>query len=132
MDELLKPVAAGGVSVAMERYEEEAGRYVLYLDGVRACATDVVALLVDAWTGRVVTHGDPRTVRREYDALRAVGDAESAEAYLLLEGRPALEALNRALEGRVDLHELHLAFTKSAAIRLTDALIARLTRKPLT
>jgi len=112
----------------MERYEEEAGRYVLYLDGVRAYATDVVALLVDAWTGRVVTHGDPRTVRREYDALRAVGDAD----YLLLEGRPALETLNRALEGRLHLHELHLAFTKTAAIRLTDALIARLTRKPVT
>src|SRR3712207_7278831 len=47
--------------------------------------SDVVALLVDAWTGRVVTHGDPRTVRREYDALRAVGETQAAEGYLLLD-----------------------------------------------
>jgi hypothetical protein len=113
----------------MERYEEEAGRYVLYLDGVRALATDVVALLVDAWTGRVITHGDPASVRRECDALRAAGDAG---AWLLLEGRPALAMLNRALAGKVELHELHLAFTRTAAARLAEALIARLSRKRMT
>jgi hypothetical protein len=112
----------------MERYEEEAGRYVLYLGGVRALATDVVALLVDAWTGRVVTHGDPASVRRECDALRALG----AESWLLLEGRPALETLNRALAGKVELHELHLAFTRTAAARLAEALIARLSRRRMT
>ena len=112
----------------MERYEEEAGHYVLYLDGVRALATDAVALLVDACTGRVVTHGDPASVRREYDALRVMG----AEGLLLVEGRPALELLNRALSGEIEIHELHLAFTKGAAKRLADALMARLCRKPMT
>lgn len=114
----------------MERYEQENERYVLYLDGVRALATDVVALLIDAWTGRVITHGDPRSVRREYDALRAI--AASSDGWLLLEGRPALTALNRALDGKLELHELHLAFTRSTARRLADALIERLSRKPLT
>jgi hypothetical protein len=112
----------------MERYEEEAGRYVLYLDGVRAFASDTVALLVDAWTGRVVTHGDPVSVRREYDALRSM----SAEGWLLVEGRPALETLNRALCGKADIHELHLAFTNGTAKPLVDALLARLCGKRMT
>jgi len=115
----------------MERYEEEAGQYVLYVDGVRAFATDVIAVLVDACNGRLVTHGDPRSVRGECDALRRCVDP-TADGWLLLEGRPALAPLNRALLGHVGLHDIHLAFSTGAAKRLADALIARLARRRMT
>lgn len=54
----------------MERYEEEDGRYVLYVGIVRTATSEHVALLVDAERGRLVTHGDPQSVRRELDALQ--------------------------------------------------------------
>lgn len=116
----------------MERYEEEAGQYVLYVDGVRAFATDVIAVLVDACTGRLVTHGDPRSVRGECDALRRSVDPTGVDGWLLLEGRPALAPLNRALLGHVELHDIHLAFTTGAAKRFADAFIARLARRGMT
>lgn len=115
----------------MERYEEEGGRYVLYVDRVRAAAVEHVALLVDAAQGCLVTHGDPATVRAELDALRSIAP-ECAAALLLLEGRPALAALNRALRGEIDVHELHLAFTRSHAERVARELIARLRQKRMT
>lgn len=115
----------------MERYENEDGRYVLYVGGMRAAATERVALLVDAERGRLITHGDPRSVRRELDALRAM-EPESTAGWLLLEGRPALAALNRALHGHVDLQDLHLAFARSSAQRLAGELIARLRQRRLT
>jgi hypothetical protein len=115
----------------MERYEEEDGRYVLYVGGMRVSATERVALLVEAERGRLVTHGDPPSVRRELDALRAI-DAERTAGWLLLEGRPALAALNRALRGNVDIHELHLAFTQASAERLAGELIARLRQRRMT
>ena len=113
----------------MERYEDEDGRYVLYLGAVRVAASDSVALLVDADRGELITHGEPRSVRREFDALRAVQPPESTAGWLLLEGRPALSALNRAVSGKLDIHDLHLAFTKGSAQRLARELIARLLRK---
>ena len=115
----------------MERYEDEGGRYVLYVGGMRAAASDRIALLVDAEHGRLITHGDPRTVRGELDALRAF-DPERTAAWLLLEGRPALAPLNRALRGNVDIHDLHLAFTQSSAQRLTGELMARLRYRRMT
>ena len=115
----------------MERYESEDGRYVLYVGGMRAAASDRVALLVDAERARLITHGDPRSVRGELDALRAM-DPDSAAGWLLLEGRPALAALNRALSGDVNIHDLHLAFTQSSAQRLTGELIARLRQRRMT
>lgn len=115
----------------MERYESEDGRYVLYVGGMRAAASDRVALLVDAERARLVTHGDPHSVRGELDALRAM-DPESAAGWLLLEGRPALAALNRALSGDVNIHDLHLAFTQSSAQRLAGELIARLRQRRMT
>lgn len=130
MPQLVKPHAGAGVRPRMERYEEEDGRYVLYVGTVRTATSEHVALLVDAERGRLVTHGDPQSVRRELDALRAAAPA-CTRAWLLLEGRPAIGPLNRALRGEVNLHDLHLAFTKSAAQRLTRELIARL-QKPLT
>jgi hypothetical protein len=115
----------------MERYENENGRYVLYVGGVRVGASERVALLLDAERGRLITHGEPASVRRELDALRAV-EPERTIGWLLLEGRPTLAALNRALRGDLDIHELHLAFTHTAAQRLAGELIARLRQRRLT
>jgi hypothetical protein len=70
-------------------------------------------------------------VRRELDALHVI-DPERTVGWLLLEGRPALAALNRALRGDVDIHELHLAFTQASAQRLAGELIARLRRRRMT
>ena len=109
----------------MERYEECDGRYVLYVGGLRTAASERIAILLDAERGCLITHGDPHEVRRELDALRAVEPQRTA-AWLLLEGRPALAALNRALLGDVDIHDLHLAFTQDTARRLAGELIARL------
>lgn len=115
----------------MERYEHEAGRYVLYVGAVRTAECEDVALLVDAERGCVLTHGDPASVRRELDALRAMAP-DGAGALLLLEGRPALAALNKALAGHVCIHELHLAFTRSHAERVARELIARLRQRRMT
>ena len=116
----------------MERYEEHDGRYVLYLDALMLYATDVVALLVDLQEGRLITHGDPRTVRQEFDALRSAEAPERTAGWLLLEGRPCLISLNRALRGHVDIHSLHLAFTRGNAKRLARELIARLSQGRMT
>jgi hypothetical protein len=116
----------------MERYEYEDGRYVLYLYGARASASDSVALLIDGESGELITHGEPGSVRREFDALRAAQRPETTAAWLLLEGRPALAALNRAVRGKADLHELHLAFTRSSAQRLAEELLARLRHSRMT
>ena len=115
----------------MECYDSEDGRYVLYVGGMRVSATERVALLVDAERGRLVTHGDPLSVRRELDALGVI-DPQRTAGWLLLEGRPALAALNRALRGNVDIHELHLAFTQASAQRLAGELIARLRQRGMT
>lgn len=109
----------------MERYEVEDGRYVLYVGAVRIAETEHVALLVDADLQRLLLHGDPRCVRAELDALREM-DPGGTSAWLLLEGRPAVQPLNGALRGEIDLHELHLAFTRSSAQRLAGELMARL------
>lgn len=115
----------------MERYEQENGRYVLYIGSTRAAVTRHVALLVDSLTGSLITHGDPRSVRRELDALRATAP-EATAGLLLLEGQPELAALNRALRGEVDVHDLHLSFLKASARRLTGELIARLRQRRMT
>lgn len=115
----------------MEHYEDEDGRYVLYVGGMRVAAMERVALLVDAERERLVTHGDAASVRRELDALRAI-EPERSAGWLLLEGRPALAALNRAVRGNVDIHQLHLAFTQASAQRLAGELIARLRQRRMT
>jgi hypothetical protein len=111
----------------MERYEEHDGCYVLYIGKVKAATSERIAVLLDAERGWLITHGDPQEVRRELDALRAVEPQRTA-AWLLLEGRPALAALNRALLGDVDIHDLHLAFTQASARRVLGELMARLRR----
>ena len=115
----------------MERYAHEKGRYVLYIGALRGRASERVALLVDPEAGRLITHGEPSSVRGELDALRAVDPHRTAN-WILLEGRPALAALNRAVRGQVDLHDLHLAFTQASAQRLTSELIARLRQRRKT
>ncbi len=115
----------------MERYEEHDGCYVLYIGKVKIATSERVAVLVDAERSRLITHGDPHAVRRELDALRAVEPQRTA-AWLLLEGRPALAALNRALLGDVDIHDLHLAFTQASARRLAGELMTRLRQRGKT
>ena len=115
----------------MEHYEYVDGCYVLHVGGMRAAETERVALLVDAEHGRLITHGDPSSVRAELDALRAV-EPERTAGWLLLEGRPALAPLNRALSGDVNIHDLHLAFTQASAQRLAGELIARLRHRRMT
>lgn len=111
----------------MERYERRNGRYVLYLDGMQALQTEVVALLIDAQLGRLVTHGDPASVRKECDGLRAL---TQPGRWLLLEGKPSLRALNCALAGKLDLRDLHQAFSSGTAEALARELIARVSRMP--
>ena len=113
----------------MERYELCEGGYVLYVAGVRALQTDVVALLFDARCGRLLTHGDPASVRRECDALRAMG---ACSGLVLIEGEPSLAALNGAVSGRLALHDLHVAFSEAAAERLARALLIRLSQPRMT
>ena len=115
----------------MERYEERDGCYVLYIGAVQAATSERIAVLLDAERGCLITHGDPVEVRRELDALRAV-EPERTAGWLLLEGRPALGALNRALLGDVDIHDLHLAFTQASARRLAGELMARLRQRGKT
>ena len=115
----------------MEHYAYEGGRYVLYIGTVRGGASERVALLIDPEAGRLITHGEPACVRAELDALRAI-DPQRTANWILLEGRPALGALNRAVRGQVELHDLHLSFTQASAQRLTGELIARLRQQRLT
>jgi hypothetical protein len=109
----------------MERYEECDGSYVLYVGGIKTATSERIAILLDAEGGCLITHGEPQEVRRELDALRAV-DPQRTAAWMLLEGRPAIAALNRALLGDINIHDLHLAFTQDTARRLARELIARL------
>ena len=109
----------------------EDGRYVLYVGGVRGTATERVALLVDAERGRLVTHGDPLSVRRE--PRRAARDRSGAHRRLAASRGPA--GARRAEPGPardVDIHELHLAFTQASAQRLAGELIARLRQRRMT
>ena len=115
----------------MERYVLEGGRYVLYIGALRGGASERVALLVDPEAGRLITHGEPSSVRTELEALSVV-DPERTANWILLEGRPALPALNRAVRGEVDLHDLHLAFAQASAQRLAGELIARLRQRRMT
>ena len=115
----------------MERYAYEDGRYVLYIGMLRALTSERVALLIDLEAARLITHGDPASVRVELDALRTA-DPERTANWILLEGRPALGALNRAVRGQVELHDLHLSFTQASAKRLTGELMARLRHRRMT
>jgi hypothetical protein len=115
----------------MERYAYEGGRYVLYVGRLRGRASERVALLIDPEAGCLITHGEPGSVRAELDALSAV-DPQRTANWILLEGRPALGALNRAVRGQVELHDLHLSFTQASAQRLAGELIARLRQRRMT
>lgn len=119
-----------------ERYVLEDDRYVLYLGSSRALSTDVVAVLIDIRLPMLITHGDPASVRRELDEMRAVLRTSCAPRYerdwLLLEGRPDLDWLNRALAqpGRID--GFGKAFAHSSAPCATDIarrLLERVSRR---
>lgn len=99
-------------------------------------ATKFVAVLVDTKLRLLITHGDPVSVRRELDEMRqislSVGTAHYAQDWLLLEGRPQLDALNDALQGVVDLEALKDGFSNDdeiAAWEIARQLFARLRRQ---
>ena len=83
--------------------------------------------------GVLITHGDPVSVRNELDEMRGIalstGMTHYERDWLLLEGRPQLDALNAALTGRVDLAALKAAFSREReqeADRITQELFDRL------
>lgn len=119
-----------------ERYAIENDRFVLYLGPVRALCTEAVALLIDTRLQRLITHGDPGSVRRELDEMREVLRISGAPRYdrdwLLVEGRPDLQWLNAALADPCSIGGLDLAFQRPAVERATDAarhLIDRVSRR---
>lgn len=119
-----------------ERYAIENDRYVLYLGALRAYCTDVVALLIDTRLQRLITHGDPASVRRELDEMREVLRFSGAPRYdrdwLLVEGRPELDWLNAALADPCNIEGLDLAFQRPAEMHASDAarnLIERVSRR---
>ena len=116
-----------------ERYALENGRYVLYLGKVRLLTARALALLLDMKLGVLITHGDPVSVLNELDEMRDIalstGMTHYERDWLLLEGRPQLDALNAALAGRVDLAALKAAFSREQeqeADRITQELFDRL------
>jgi hypothetical protein len=116
-----------GQAASREHYELADGRYVLYVGAVRLLATPVVALLVETRSARLLTHGDPPSVRAEWQALQADGGSDGG--WLLLEGRPPVGLLNRALREAGALLALRAHLTVCAdwqAERLTRALMTRL------
>jgi len=123
---------------SLEHYVMESGRYVLYIGRSRILASSTIAVLLDTRLGRLITHGDPQTVRRELDAMRQASCEPGAGApdrdWLLLEGHPRLEPLNRALRGCGGLRGIRQAFaggTRQVAHDATNALLQRLAgRKP--
>lgn len=123
-------------SFFQERYALEDGRYVLYCGNARVLAARALALLVDTKLGMLVTHGDQASVRSELDELRSIalstGMTHYEQDWLLLEGRPELDALNAALGGQVDLPALKEAFSstrRQEADRITRELFEWLQRR---
>jgi hypothetical protein len=112
-----------------EHYEGEDGQYALYVDGVRMLATPFVALLVDPHAGAVVTHGNPESVRAEWTALQELAICGTQADWLLLEGSPPVDLLNRALRDPAALQQLR-AMVESPrewqTERLTRSLLERL------
>jgi hypothetical protein len=119
-----------------EHYKLEAGQYVLFAGAVRVLTTPAVALLIDTKLSVLITHGDPGSVRRELDEMREIsrstGTSHYEEDWLLLEGRPQLNALNNALQNSLDVNALKAGFSgagEQEAFRITRQLLARLQRR---
>ena len=119
----------------LEQYVMEDGRYVLYVGRARILASRTIAVLLDTRLRRLITHGDPQTVRAELDAMRQVSCEPGARApdrdWLLVEGHPRLEPLNRALRGCGGVRCIREAFagsTRQVAHEATHALLQRLAR----
>lgn len=129
-------MTAGRPTSQSERYAIEDGRYVLYISGSRALATETVALLVDTRLQRLITHGDPATVRRELDEMREALRSSQAPRYekdwVLLEGRPDVDWLNRTLQatGRIDtLDTVFARAHRGHAATIARQLLDRLARR---
>lgn len=113
----------------MEHYEYAGGRYSLYCDDIRVLETDAIAVLLDLRRARILTHGDPGSVRRELDRLRALAGEGESPAWVLLEGQPCIATLNRALAAATAqvllLHRAFLADSHAQARRIARECIER-------
>lgn len=121
---------------SQERYAWEDGRYALYVEGVRLFAIPRVAVLLDLRLATLVTHGDPAAVRRELQELQRVsmtaGLARYEAHWLLLEGRPQIDDLNRviAFPEDVDLHkEAFMPPERRVGMRMAVELLARIAQR---
>jgi len=116
-----------------ERYVLEQDHYVLYLGAMRALSTETVALLIDTRLQMLITHGDPASVRRELDEMRDVLRASRAPRYekdwLLLEGRPDIDWLNRVLRDPGSVGRIDGAFAPQRAGDIAQRLIARASKR---
>ena len=120
----------------MERYIIQNGCYVLYFEATRILATEVVSLIIDTALDRVVTHGDPVSVRCELDHLRAAasrcGVPPADQPWMLLEACPPVDHLNDVLAGCRSPHELRgLASLprREKALELARATLSRIARR---
>jgi hypothetical protein len=119
-----------------ENYVMEDDRFVLYVGSSRVLSTDAIAVLVDTRLGMIITHGDPESVRRELDEMRALLRTSRAPQYeedwLLLEGHPDIQWLNTALRSPAPLVDLERAFagkSMRSAADLTRRLLERVSRR---
>jgi hypothetical protein len=126
-----------GSASAIERYELEEGGYALYIERTRLFVTPTVGILVDPAACILVTHGPPRVVREEFDALREMGSTAAGQGSgglpgcVLLEGSPPLEVLNEALRGGPAIADLCACLAREnrpAAERVAQALLYRARR----
>lgn len=123
-------------SIAKERYEYEAGRYVLYVDDGRVLATEQVAVLLDVRLRTLVTHGDVPTVCRELEAMRRLSIMAGLSGYdadwELLEGSPQIEDLNRLIGCPEDVavhRESFLPPERRHGLRRAHEILARIAQR---
>jgi hypothetical protein len=117
----------------IEHYAFERNRYVLFVAGLKVLETAQVAVLLDQRLGALVTHGAPELVRRELDELKRLARIARMRHYegdwLLLEGLPAVDDLNRVLQIPDDIavhKEAFLAPEERTALRSACSLLARI------
>lgn len=123
-------------STSLERYASEDGHYVLYVGVVRVLATERVAVLLDVRLGALVTHGDALSVRSELEEMqrvsRTAGLSRYAADWLLLEGCPQIEDLNRVIGYPEDLalhKEAFLPPERRVGLQLARELLARISQR---
>jgi hypothetical protein len=123
------------IPVPNDHYRLEGELYVFYAGNTCVLVTPIVAVLIDNRLGVLITHGDPLSVRLELDAMRraatATGKLGGQQDWVLLEGRPQLEALNDALRDSSDCRAIIEAFCGErarTATKIAHTLFGRLAR----